>query len=235
MRKRLQFIVVSNGNVYITASLTICTMGDSIMKTEREIMLSGSLYKSDDKDLIAGRKAGKRRAALYNQVAHEDENQVQELLEDMMGTIGKNSYIEPNLYIDYGKNIHIGDTFYGNTGLTILDTCEVHIGNNVMIGPRVSLITAGHPIDASVRVRGLEFGKPITIGNNVWIGANVFVGPGVTIGDNVVIGGGAVVVKDIPANTVAVGNPARVLRQITEEDKINWEQQEKDYYDHRAD
>lgn len=203
------------------------------MKTEREIMLSGKLYKSGDKELIAARKAGKRRVALYNQTAHEDEEQVQELLEDLMGKIGKDSYIEPDLYIDYGKNIYIGDTFYGNTGLTILDTCEVHIGNNVMIGPRVSLITAGHPIDAAVRVRGLEYGKPITIGDNVWIGANVFVGPGVTIGDNVVIGGGAVVGKDIPADTVAVGNPAKVMRPITEADKANWEQQEKDYYDNR--
>lgn len=95
------------------------------MKTEREIMLSGKLYKSDDKELIAARKACKRLVALYNQTAHEDEEQVQELLEDLMGKIGKDSYIEPSLYIDYGKNIYIGDTFYGNTGLTILDTCEV--------------------------------------------------------------------------------------------------------------
>lgn len=203
------------------------------MKTEREIMLSAQLYASADKELIALRKACKRRVALYNQVAHEEENQAQELLVDMLGAVGAGSYIEPDIYIDYGKNVYVGEAFYGNTGLTILDTCEVHIGDHVMIGPRVSLITAGHPIDSEVRNRGLEFGKPITIGDNVWIGANVFIGPGVTIGDNAIIGGGAVVVKDIPANAVAVGNPAKVMRDITSADKDYWEQQEQAYYDNR--
>ena len=203
------------------------------MKTEREIMLSAQLYASADKELIALRKACKRRVALYNQVAHEEEDQVQDLLVDMLGAVGEGSYIEPDVYIDYGKNVYVGEAFYGNTGLTILDTCEVHIGDHVMIGPRVSLITAGHPIDSGVRNRGLEFGKPITIGDNVWIGANVFIGPGVTIRDNAIIGGGAVVVKDIPANAVAVGNPAKVMRDITSEDKDYWEQQEQAYYDNR--
>lgn len=203
------------------------------MKTEREIMLSAQLYASADKELIALRKACKRRVALYNQVAHEEEDQVQDLLVDMLGAVGEGSYIEPDVYIDYGKNVYVGEAFYGNTGLTILDTCEVHIGDHVMIGPRVSLITAGHPIDSGVRNRGLEFGKPITIGDNVWIGANVFIGPGVTIGDNAIIGGGAVVVKDIPANAVAVGNTAKVMRDITSDDKDYWEQQEQAYYDNR--
>ena len=203
------------------------------MKTEREIMLSAQLYASADKELVALRKACKRRVALYNQIAHEEEDQVQGLLADMLGAVGEGSYIEPDVYIDYGKNVYVGEAFYGNTGLTILDTCEVHIGDHVMIGPRVSLITAGHPIDSGVRNRGLEFGKPITIGDNVWIGANVFIGPGVTIRDNAIIGGGAVVVKDIPANAVAVGNPAKVMRDITSEDKDYWEQQEQAYYDNR--
>lgn len=203
------------------------------MKTEREIMLSAQLYASADKELITLRKVCKRRVALYNQVAHEEEDQVQGLLADMLGAVGEGSYIEPDVYIDYGKNVYVGEAFYGNTGLTILDTCEVHIGDHVMIGPRVSLITAGHPIDSGVRNRGLEFGKPITIGDNVWIGANVFIGPGVTIRDNAIIGGGAVVVKDIPANAVAVGNPAKVMRDITSEDKDYWEQQEQAYYDNR--
>ena len=203
------------------------------MKTEREIMLSAQLYASADKELIALRKVCKRRVALYNQVAHEEEDQVQGLLADMLGAVGEGSYIEPDVYIDYGKNVYVGEAFYGNTGLTILDTCEVHIGDHVMIGPRVSLITAGHPIDSGVRNRGLEFGKPITIGDNVWIGANVFIGPGVTIRDNAIIGGGAVVVKDIPANAVAVGNPAKVMRDVTSEDKDYGEQQEQAYYDNR--
>ncbi|MBN7274797.1 sugar O-acetyltransferase [Ligilactobacillus pobuzihii] len=203
------------------------------MKNEREIMLSAKLYDPTDKKLIALRKECKRRVSLYNSVAHEEEEQVQNLLAEMLGTVGAGSYIEPDVYIDYGKNVYVGEAFYGNTGLTMLDTCEIHIGDHVMIGPRVSLITAGHPIDASVRMRGLEFGKPITIGNNVWIGANVFIGPGVTIGDNAVIGGGAVVVKDVPGSTVAVGNPAKVMRYITPEDKSYWEQKEQEYYGNR--
>lgn len=144
------------------------------------------------------------------------------LLANMLGAMGKDCYIEPPFYCDHGFNIYIGDNFYANTGLIILDQCPVKIGNNVMIGPRVGIYCATHPIDAFVRNTLLEGGKAITIGNNVWIGGGVNICPGVSIGDNSIIGAGAVVTKDIPANVIAGGNPCRVIREITEEDKEYW-------------
>lgn len=144
------------------------------------------------------------------------------LLANMLGAMGKDCYIEPPFYCDHGFNIYIGDNFYANTGLIILDQCPVKIGNNVMIGPRVGIYCATHPIDAFVRNTLLEGGKAITIGNSVWIGGGVNICPGVSIGENSIIGAGAVVTKDIPANVIAGGNPCRVIREITEEDKQYW-------------
>ena len=115
-----------------------------------------------------------------------------------------------------------GDNFYANYDCIILDVCPVTIGDNVMFGPRVCIYTAGHPLDAEIRATGIEFGKPVTIGNNVWIGGNSVINPGVTIGSNVVIGSGSVVTKDIPANVIAAGNPCRILRPLTEEDRQYW-------------
>ena len=127
-------------------------------------------------------------------------------------------------------NISVGENFYANYGCVIIDVCKVKIGDNVMLGPNVGIYTAGHPIDAEVRNSGLEFGKPITIGDNVWIGGSSVVNPGVSIGDCVVIGSGSVVTKDIPDNVIAVGNPCRVLRPITEEDKKYWNAERDRYY-----
>lgn len=122
-------------------------------------------------------------------------------------------------YCDYGTHIHIGKNFIANYNCTILDVGRVDIGDNVMFAPNVSIYTAGHPIHYEMRNTGYEYGIPVKIGNNVWIGGNSVVTPGVTIGDNVVIGAGSVVTKDIPANVIAAGNPCRVIRQITEEDR----------------
>lgn len=127
-------------------------------------------------------------------------------------------------------NISVGENFYANYGCVIIDVCKVKIGDNVMFGPNVGIYTAGHPIDAEVRNSGLEFGKPITIGDNVWIGGSSVVNPGVSIGDCVVIGSGSVVTKDIPDNVIAVGNPCRVLRPITEDDKKYWRAERDRYY-----
>ena len=138
--------------------------------------------------------------------------------------------MQPNLRIDYGKNITIGSNFYANFDCVLIDVAAITIGDNVMFGPRVCLYTAGHPIDPVVRNSGLEFGKSITIGNNVWIGGSSVVNPGVTIGDNVIIGSGSVVTKDILANTIAVGNPCRVMREITHEDQVFWEAQQAEYW-----
>lgn len=158
----------------------------------------------------------------FNNAPREEFETRTALLANMLGSMGKECYIEPPFYCDHGFNIYIGDNFYANTGLIILDQCPVKIGNNVMIGPRVGIYCATHPIDAFVRNTLLEGGKPITIGNSVWIGGGVNICPGVSIGNNSIIGAGAVVTKDIPANVIAGGNPCRVIREITEEDKKYW-------------
>ena len=124
--------------------------------------------------------------------------------------------IEPNFYCDYGFNIYLGKNFYSNHNLVILDANKVEFGNNVFIGPNCGFYTSGHPLDYKTRNKGLEYAKPIKVGNNVWFGGNVCVLPGVTIGDNVVIGAGSVVNKDIPSNVVAVGNPCKVVKEILE-------------------
>ena len=132
---------------------------------------------------------------------------------------GKETFIDTPFRCDYGNHITVGDHFYANANCTIIDVAEVKIGNNVKLGPNVSVITAGHPIHAQIRSTGYEYGIPITIGDNVWIGAGAIILPGVTVGSGTVIGAGSVVTKDIPENVVAVGNPCKVIRQITEEEK----------------
>lgn len=134
---------------------------------------------------------------------------------------GRITYMEPPFRCEYGNHIEIGDDFYANTNCVIIDVGRVKIGNNVMFGPNVSIITAGHPVHPVARNSAYEYGIPVTIGNSVWIGAGAIVLPGVSIGDNTVIGAGSVVTKDIPPNTIAVGNPCRVLREITDDD-INY-------------
>lgn len=150
-------------------------------------------------------------------------SRTEKYLRDFFGSMGKDCYIEGPFYADHGFNIHLGDGVYMNTDCVILDQCPVHIGDRTLIGPKVQILCAMHPIDA--RVRGLlaEYGKPITIGKDVWIGGGVIICPGVTIGDNAVIGAGSVVTKDIPANVIAAGNPCRVIRKITSEDTKYWE------------
>ena len=131
---------------------------------------------------------------------------------------GKDTYIDVPFRCDYGKNITVGDRFYANSNCVIIDVAKVTIGDNVMFGPNVSVITAGHPVHPQVRATAYEYGIPISIGDNVWIGAGAIVLPGVTIGANTVIGAGSVVTKDIPENVVAAGNPCKVIREITDED-----------------
>lgn len=147
-----------------------------------------------------------------------------------MGSIGENFKIQTPFYCDYGNNIYVGDNFFANFDCLILDVAEVHIGDNVMFAPRVNIFTAGHPIDAEVRNTNLEFGMTVTIGDNVWVGGNVTINPGVNIGDNVVIGSGSVVTRDIPSDTVAVGNPCRVIRAITDADKKYWSEKQAQFH-----
>lgn len=198
--------------------------------TEKERMLSGKLYIAKDEELVRDNKKSRMLTRLFNNSTEEQLKYRVELLKELFESTGKNIYIEPPFRCDYGCHISIGNNFYANYDCIIVDVCKVRIGDNVFFGPRVCIFTAGHPIDADIRNTQLEYGKPVTIGNDVWIGGNTVINPGVTIGNNVVIGSGAVVTKDIPDNVIAVGNPCRVLREITDEDKKYWEKQKEEYF-----
>lgn len=182
------------------------------IRTEKEKMLAGESYKCLDPDLEAERQKTKELLRLYNRTETEPERQI--LLQELLGQIGQNSFIEPPFYCSYGHNIYIGDYVYLNVLCTILDCNEVRIGHHVMIGPAVQIYTAAHHLQAETRIQSWEVAKPILIEDNVWIGGGAILLPGVRIGRNAVVGAGAVVPRDVPANTVVVGNPARVIREI---------------------
>lgn len=187
--------------------------------TQKERMLKGLLYRVDESLRPAFDRA-RELTSQINSCADQEERKC--LFRELLGGTGENFLIESPFRCDYGKQIFVGENFYANYDCIILDQCPVRFGDNVLLGPRVSIFSAGHPTDAEIRNTGLEFGKPITVGNNVWIGGGAIINGGVTIGDNAVIGAGAVVTKDVPDNTIAVGNPARVLRQITKEEQMYW-------------
>jgi maltose O-acetyltransferase len=181
-------------------------------RTEKEKMLAAETYNCLDPDLEAERQMTKGLLRLYNRTAAVPERQT--ILQQLLGQIGHNSFIEPPFYCSYGHNIHIGDHVFLNVLCTILDCNEVRIGHHVMIGPHVQIYTAAHHLQAETRIQGLEVAKPIVIEDNVWLGGGAILLPGVTIGRNAVVGAGAVVPRDVPANTVVAGNPARVIREI---------------------
>lgn len=193
--------------------------------TEKEKMLKEMLYDANnDKDLIKEREIVKDLCFKYNQLMPSDSENQKKILKELLGEVDDSAIFVAPFWCDYGYNIRVGKNFFANHNTVILDGAKVTFGDNVFIAPNCGFYTAGHPLDAKRRNQGLEYAYPITIGNNVWIGAGVHVMPGVTIGDNVVIGGGSVVIKDIPSNSVAVGNPCRVIREITEEDEqTNWD------------
>lgn len=184
--------------------------------TEKEKLQAGELYNGNDKELVTDRISAKKLCEEYNAVTYNDFQKRDRLLNRLLAFKGGNTWIEPNFFCDYGYNIIMGDNFYSNHNLVILDCAEVIFGDNVFIGPNCGFYTAGHPLDYKARNYGLEYAKPIKVGNNVWIGGSVCVMPGVTIGDNVVIGGGSVVTKDIPSGVVAVGNPCKPVKEIPE-------------------
>lgn len=189
------------------------------MSREKDKMLSGELYKSFDAELLAERQRAKEIVFRYNSLQPSMIEERNELLKSLFGSVKGNFFIEPPFRCDYGSNIEIGENFYANYNLVILDCAKVTIGDNVLIGPNVGIYTAGHPLHFELRNEEWEFACPITIEDNVWIGGNVVLNPGVTVGRNSVVGSGSVVTKDIPANVVAAGNPCRVIREITDADK----------------
>ena len=181
-------------------------------KTEKEKMLNEELYYSDDDQLHKELLRSKELCFDYNNLRPSEVEKKKSIIKQLFKKTGENFAIESPFYCDYGYNITIGEDFYANHNLIILDVCEVKFGKNIYIGPNVGIYTAGHPINVEIRNDGLEYGKKITIGDNVWIGGNVCIMPGVTIGDNVTIGAGAVVTKNIPSNVTAFGNPCKVFK-----------------------
>ena len=172
-----------------------------------------------DEAVMEEQKVTRRLLREFNTTDPSDFQTLSQLLGKIIGGSHKNIMVMPPFYCDYGSHIEVGENFFANYNCTILDVAPVKIGDNVLFGPNVSLYTAGHPIHPVSRNSAYEYGISITIGDNVWLGGNVVVTPGVHIGNNVVIGAGSVVTKDIPDNMVAAGNPCRVIREITEEDK----------------
>lgn len=181
-------------------------------KTVKEKMLAGENYNCLEPELEADRQQTKKLLYQYNKTETEEERPP--ILRQLLGAFGRESLIWPPFFCSYGYNTFIGDFVFINYMCTILDGNQVHIGNHVMMGPAVQMYTAQHPLQAEPRIQGWEVAQPITIEDNVWIGGGAILLPGVTIGRNAVIGAGAVVSRDVPPNCVAVGNPARVIKEI---------------------
>ncbi|WP_327576731.1 MULTISPECIES: sugar O-acetyltransferase [unclassified Streptomyces] len=183
-------------------------------RTNLERMLAGDLYLADDPEIARRQRRAMWLAARYQDAFIEDADKARPILADLLESVGEDVEVRPPLYVDYGSNITIGARTFVNYHLTALDVARITIGEDCQIGPNVQLLTPTHPVEPQPRRDKLEAALPITIGDNVWLGGGVIVCPGVSIGDNSVIGAGAVVTKDIPANVVAVGNPARPVRTL---------------------
>ncbi|TXS44823.1 sugar O-acetyltransferase [Streptomyces sp. t39] len=183
-------------------------------RTHHERMLAGDPYIADDPEIAREAQRAVRLAAAYQAAYTEDAGAAQPIIEELIGELGAGAHIRPPLFVDYGSRISVGERTFVNVNLTALDVAPITIGKDCQIGPNVQLLTPTHPLEPQPRRDKLEAARPITIGDNVWLGGGAIVLPGVTIGDNSVIGAGAVVTRDVPANVVAVGNPARVIREL---------------------
>ena len=192
------------------------------MTTEesKKRMQEGRLYLPEDENIMHEQMLCLEKQYDYNLTRPSEGEKREALLKEMFAEIGEGCYIEPPLHSNWaGKYVHFGENVYANFNLTLVDDTDIYVGDKVMFGPNVTVATAGHPIEPHLRDLQMQYNIPVHIGRNVWIGANSVVLPGVTIGENSVIGAGSVVTKDIPANVVAVGNPCRVLRPISERDR----------------
>lgn len=195
-------------------------------------MIAGELYSCAIKDEYREKlyRNCVRFMDEFNSTSYGDFEKREQLVRGLFASVGENCCINKPFYCDYGCHISVGDNFYANYDCIILDINRVTIGNNVMFAPRVCVYAAGHPIDKDVRNSLLEYGREVTIGDDVWVGGNTVINPGVKIGSNVVIGSNSVVTNDIPDGVIAAGNPCKVIRKITEDDKLFWEEQAKKFY-----
>jgi len=187
------------------------------MPSEKEKMLAGELYDPSDPELVADRKRARTLTRQYNGTTADETGRRRDIVDELFGSAGDDCYVEPPLRCDYGYNIHVGENFYANFDCVVLDVCRVEIGRNCMVGPGVHIYTATHPLDASERVAGREYGKPVTVGDDVWIGGGAVLNPGVTVDDEAVVGSGAVVTGDVPNGAVVQGNPAEVVKELNAE------------------
>ncbi len=189
-------------------------------KEAKKRMMEGRIYPPGDEEIMAEQVVCMQKLWEYNQIQPKDMDKRFAKLQDMFAEIGEGSYIEPPLHANFGgKYVHFGKNVYANYNLTMVDDSHIYVGDNTMIGPNVTIATAGHPIDPALRDVQAQFNMEVHIGRNVWIGGGCVLLPGVSIGDNTVIGAGSIVTKDIPANVVAYGNPCRVIREIGEHDR----------------
>lgn len=187
---------------------------------QRDNMHNGKLYDPNDDSVMEEQMVCLDRLYDFNQTRPSEMDKRNAIMKEMMGDVGKDCYIEPPFHANWGgKHVHFGDGVYANFGLTCVDDTHIYVGSHTLFGPNVVLATAGHPMLPELRKHGIQYNMPIHIGENCWLGAGVIVVPGVTIGDNVVIGAISVVTKDIPSNSVAMGTPCRVVRQINDHDK----------------
>ena len=187
---------------------------------QRDNMHNGKLYDPNDDSVMEEQMVCLDRLYDFNQTRPSEVDKRNAIMKEMMGDVGKDCYIEPPFHANWGgKHVHFGDGVYANFGLTCVDDTYIYVGSHTLFGPNVVLATAGHPMLPELRKHGIQYNMPIHIGENCWLGAGVIVVPGVTIGDNVVIGACSVVTKDIPSNSVAMGTPCRVVRQINDHDK----------------
>ena len=200
--------------------------------TNYERIAQGLIYDPTDEGIMAEQVPFQDKLWEFNQLKPSDYEKKQRYMKDVFAECGENCYIELPLRANWGgRHVHFGSGIYANSNLTLVDDGHIYVGDKVMFGPNVTIATANHPIDPELRSRALQYNKDVYIGENVWIGAGVIIVPGVHIGKNTVIGAGSVVTKDIPENVVAVGNPCRVLREISERDRelyyknerIDWE------------
>lgn len=187
---------------------------------QRDNMHNGKLYDPNDNSVMEEQMVCLDRLYDFNQTRPSEMDKRNAIMKEMMGDVGKDCYIEPPFHANWGgKHVHFGYGVYANFGLTCVDDTHIYVGSHTIFGPNVVLATAGHPMMPELRKHGIQYNMPIHIGENCWLGAGVIVVPGVTIGDNVVIGASSVVTKDIPSNSVAMGTPCRVVRQINDHDK----------------